>query len=764
MSKILGIFICSFLLFSSTWATLEDNSIVKELNKTNTKELKLNFKMKTFESCEAFEDVIGSYMKDYWENNYKWGINRPYIGRPIPMIMESEVMADEGIAVQAKTSALIDNARWDDFSKTNTQVSGVDESDIVKTDGKYIYYYNETKKAVFIVETNKAGVFSEAKPELIKKINLPKNFYNLQLYVTNNRLVIIAGGYSQGDYLKRGYYINRNSKTYTVVFDLSDHKNPKLIKLHISDGSYSKSRRIGDYVYVLSRNSFSYPYWNIKSVDDIQIDAEKFLPKKLEISRTDNKNEQNLEIKNTQLPYRVTAGSLTDCSSISYSFPDEETMKNTNFNPGYNIISSINIAESDAEVKTKIIAGSNSEIYMSTENLYMTEGIWQADNYSCPADALCAMPFFWGGTQNTLIHKLNIDKEKISYQDTTLVPGSPLTQYSMDEYNGNFRIITTQWSPERSTGLYILDKDLKKIGDLTSIAPGENFQSSRFIGNKLFLVTFKQIDPLFAIDVSDVKQPKILGELKIPGFSTYLHPYDENHLIGLGYDIKQNKWGGTQTAGIKIDLYKINYDKKCGDQGLTVEQEKKCVSWDYKGIIVEQIYTKILGGKGSYSEALNNPRMFVWNSDRKTLLLPATLYERDDNYKTTDYYNGLFSLNIDSKTGIRLLWKTSHIDMTGIEEEREKECSKYSGSSADPVCKELLNGEMYCETPRENRYVPNYCYKDASVWQYVGDNAWKFRNMNIKRALYIGENVYGISDKQIGNYDWNLKEKWTMEF
>lgn len=121
----------------------------------------------------------------------------------------------------------------------------------------------------------------------------------------------------------------------------------------------------------------------------------------------------------------------------------------------------------------------------------------------------------------------------MSYQDTALIPGSPLTQYSMDEYQGNFRIITSQWSPKRSTSLFVLDAGLKKLSSLENLAPDETFQSSRFIGDKLFLVTFEQIDPLFAIDLKDVKAPKVLGELKIPGFSTYLHPYDANHLIGL---------------------------------------------------------------------------------------------------------------------------------------------------------------------------------------------------------------------------------------
>lgn len=141
--------------------------------------------------------------------------------------------------------------------------------------------------------------------------------------------------------------------------------------------------------------------------------------------------------------------------------------------------------------------------------------------------------------------------------------------------------------------------------------------------------------------------------------------------------------------------------------------------------------------------------MFVWNKDRKTLLLPATLYERDSDYRTTDYYNGLFSIKVDAASGINLLGQTTHIDTDGIEDERQKECSKYTASDAEPVCKELINGEMHCTTPTVSRYVPNYCYKDSTLWQYIGDNSWKFNKMNIKRALYIGEDVYGISDEKI---------------
>lgn len=743
MRKILFIVLASLLFVNPLFAAVDDNSIIEELDSKNLEKLSQDIKLQTFESCDALENVMEDYMKMYWENSQsRWGWAVPFGGMVDNVIMES--VQSDAVSEKVSNVAADGLGGWGgDFSETNTQVAGVDESDIIKTDGKYVYYYNETQKAVYIVTTGSL--------EVIKKINLPDNFWGPVLYLGENRLTIIASGYSNTDYSARGYFINRNSKTYTIVFDTTDVANPKLLKLYASDGDLRESRKIGDYLYVISNNYFNFPYWNYKNVDDIVFDAEKILPQKIDISKSDTT--QNLTIDGKKFPYSVKTGGVADCNAIEFSLPDEETLKNTSFNPGYNIISIVDTKNTGNEVKTKVIAGNNAEVYMSLDNLYLTESIWHNEPFGCPINAICARPFFWGGTSNTLIHKLSVDKMKVSYTDTSLVPGAPLNQYSMDEHNSNFRIITSEWSPERSTSLYVLDENLKTLSSLTGIAPGETFQSSRFIGDKLFLVTFEQIDPLFAIDLSNEKKPEILGELKIPGFSTYLHPYDENHLIGLGYDTKTNQWWGTQTAGVKVDLYQINYDKKCGDSGLSDEEVKKCASGDYKWIIVKQLYTKTLGGLGSYSEALNNPRMFIWNVAKKTLLLPATLYDRDTNYSTTDFFNGLFSLKIDANSGISELGRTTHIDITGLEDKRKQECSKYTSPDTEPQCKELLDGTMYC-APVQNVYIPNYCYKDSTVWQYIGDNSWTFQDQMIKRSLYVGNEVYAISDSEISTHSF----------
>jgi inhibitor of cysteine peptidase len=747
-----------FLFFTSTTfaVDIEDNSILEQLDSSKVETLTQDIKLKTFESCSGLKNELEKYIKMYWENNkdqYKYPV----------MYRAMDDMTIEGKA-ESLTEAPTANVVADgvgggagNFSQTNTQVAGVDESDIVKTDGKNIYYYNVTQNAVYII---KAGTL-----ELQKKINLPKNFWAPVLYLGENRLTIVASGYSEIDYTSKGYYINRNSKTYTIVFDTTTIVSPKLLKLYLSDGNLTESRKIGDYLYVLSNNYFNFPYWNYKNVDDISLDIGKILPQKVDVSQTSDESAQNLTIKGQEFPYSVTPGGVADCNNIEYSFPDEETLKNTSFNPGYNIISVIDIKNTSKEVKTKVIAGSSVNVHMSLNSLYLTESIWHNEPFRCPIDAMCMRPFFWGGTSNTLVHKMNVEWMSVKYQDTTLVPGAPLNQYSMDEYNGNFRIITSEWQPDRSTGLYILDKNLEKVSELTGLGKGETFQSNRFMGDKLFLVTFEQIDPLFAIDLSDIKKPTVLWELKIPGFSTYLHPYDVNHLIGLGYDTKANTWGGTQTSGLKVDLYEINYDKKCGDSDLTADETAKCASGDYKGIIVKQKYTKTLGGNGSYSEALSNPRMFVWNAGQKTLLLPATLYERDVNYLTTDFYNGLFSLKIDANSGISETGKTTHISIAGMEEKRKQDCSQYTAvSSPQPECKELLDGTLHCGSSGYTSYIPNYCFKDASIWQYIWDNSWNFQNQMVQRALYIGSDVYALSDSKVSIHEFgNLKDKKQVE-
>lgn len=750
--KILLLFITIFFTVFSVNASDIDTSIIDKLDESKIEELSIDFKLKTFNSCEDLESVMGKYIKDYYKNN-KSRYNQRIMYKNFwwqPEIMEVDMAMDsmnETTSVAQETKSVSGKS---DFSKTNTQVKWVDESDIIKTDWKYVYYYNANQRLIYIIDTTENKV--------LKKIALPKSFNQPVLHIWDNKLVILANWYSKTNYSKRGYYINRNSKTYTIVYDTTDKANPKLEKLYVNDWNLRKSRKIWKYVYVVSNNSFNIPYYDFKSVDDIDININNIIPKKLELSRVSDKSKQNLKIKGKKLPFNIRAWNVAKCSDIEYSLPDAETLKKFDFNPSYNIISIINIEDSSEEVKTKVIAWSNSEIYMSLKNLYLTDSIYQSQNYKCPADAFCTIPFYYGWTNNTLVHKMNIKSNNLSYQDSTILPWRPLNQYSMDEKDSKFRIITStnNWgvNREQHTDLFILDKNLKLYSSLKWLWEKENFKSSRFMWDKLFLVTFKDIDPLYAIDLSDQKNPKILWELKIPGYSSYLHPYDENHLIGLWKDTYNVNWR-TRMWGLKVDLYEINYDKKCGDSDLNADEKEKCKSWDYKWIIVKQKFTKTLWDAGSYSEATHNPRMFMWNSDKNLLFLPATLYTKFNktDYRNKDFFQGLVTLNIDKNSGITEKYRLTHIDYSVIEKDRLKECNKYSAPEPEvQECKKLIDGSTYCP-PVNRRYVPPYCYADSTVWEYIANRSWNFRKSFVKRALWIWNNVYSISDTKLVKSD-----------
>jgi uncharacterized secreted protein with C-terminal beta-propeller domain len=219
----------------------------------------------------------------------------------------------------------------------------------------------------------------------------------------------------------------------------------------------------------------------------------------------------------------------------------------------------------------------------------------------------------------------------------------------MDESDGYFRIATTRnqsWSSFAPEGdnqsynnVYVLDSDLKTVGQLENLAKGERLYSARFMGKRAYLVTFKQTDPLFTIDLSEPTNPKVLGELKIPGFSNYLHPYDENTLIGLGHDTEENQWGGTVTAGLKIALFDV------ADVGAPKVLDEY-----------------LIGGRGSDSEALNDHHAFLFSKEKNLLVIPATVREGGKGFDWGKFvFSGALVFDLSDKK-FNLKGKIDHSD------------------------------------------------------------------------------------------------------
>lgn len=400
-------------------------------------------------------------------------------------------------------------------------------------------------------------------------------------------------------------------------------------------------------------------------MDKVMMEADDMLPKTIDISYTKDSATQNLTIGDTAFPYEISV-QKPDCNDIYYVLPSKESVKKFGITPSFSVVRVIDTESMTTNVKTKTAFGSTQTMHMSKDNLYLADPLYTSYAFSCPPNARCMLPRYGGG-EHTLIHKFALGGGDVTYKASTIVQGSPLNQYSMSEdEKGNFRILTTNRSPEVTTHFFVLNQSLDLAGMLMNIEPGEQFQASRYLGDKLYLVTFKQIDPLFVVDVATPTAPKVIGKLEIPGYSTYLHPYApiENgvqYLIGIGYDTVTNQRGGTQNGGIKVDLYKVDYNKK-----------------DAKGnVLVSQTWTKTFGDMGSESESLRNPRMFVWNTAKKLLMLPMILQKPaggqdcsiqydangkeiskqcNPSYKQTTIFAGLKGITVDVQAGINELF------------------------------------------------------------------------------------------------------------
>ncbi len=358
-------------------------------------------------------------------------------------------------------------------STTNVQVIGVDEADIVKTDGEYIYAIANNN--VYIVKA-----YPPENANLAAKITFENDTYPAGIFVSadSNKLAVLGSKYRflpWQYYYYNFYYVD--VKTFIHIYDISDKSNPILLRDFMMSGSYFNARMIGKYVYAI----ISQPVYVI--YDTV------ILPK---IYSKDGIR----EIEATRIYH-------SNASEDYYAFTT---------------IVALNIVnETEEENTLTIMIGGTSNLYVSLNNIYLT-----------------FHDFDW----QTTIYRIKIENRTMSWEATGKVPGHESSQFSMDEYDSYFRITTSRrLDGTRRNDLYILDMNLTIVGNLTDIAPGENLDSTRFIGNRCYLTTSVwRKDPFFVIDVENPTGPKLLGKLDIPGFTRYLHPYDENHLIGVGID------------------------------------------------------------------------------------------------------------------------------------------------------------------------------------------------------------------------------------
>ena len=428
-------------------------------------------------------------------------------------------------------------------SETNVQVKGIDEADTVKTDGKYLYSYQEGNHTLVILDAKTLVQ--------VKTLRVPTNYSGVNFYVTKNKLILTATKYIQAQNYWT-YWYNNSQKSIIALYDIRNPSKASLVRSIEIDGNLSDTR-LGDTGIMTAVVATSYwmppiyrPYFSDTS--NMKKPTFGYIYKNLIPQISD---QQYFFGKQT-----TKNRALGECKGMSSILPSSKTLSNYSFNPTLTSIIRFDTSIPDGQITSQIVLSEAGQIHVTRDSVYLTSHMWMPRNYTnCGMNARCVSPMIWDPeSSSTLVHRFAVSNTNIRYSYSRLVLGSSLNQYSMDEDEANnFRIVTSlsSWSDGMNTSttrLSVLNPSGTIIGTLPNIAPGENFQSSRFIGNRLYLVTFEQIDPLFVIDLSRPQSPKILGELKIPGYSTYLHPYDENRLIGLGYDTITNLHGGIQNG------------------------------------------------------------------------------------------------------------------------------------------------------------------------------------------------------------------------
>jgi len=616
----------------------------------------------TTQELKKFNSVneIREFLKDTKTQTSYWN------ARTLTSVdMEFTVGEMADASPMAKAAASSNEAQ--DVSTTNVQVKGVDEADFVKNDNKYIYTL--TQNNLIIVDAypaDSAKIISETEIE-----GKPRN-----MFVNNDRLVVFTEMndetlvFSEFDFMPRERY---TQATHALVYDISNRKKPKLVNDFNLNGNFFQARMIGNYIYFIVKDNLYYydnfidtPILRNAETTIIKPDIYYFdNPENNYVFHTIasfNINDQDIEAKTFMMGYSNTLYVSQDNIYITYQKNLPRTYYKThNEERFYKVVVPLlpnSIRSEINEIKNNDNLNSYEKwdsISIIMEDMYnnmdkddkedLVEEIAEAiEEYEAKLEA---------ERRKTVIHKININKGNINYDTRGEVMGYLLNQFSMDEHDNNLRVATTVsiWRRDREmyNNVYVLDEDLDVVGELEDIAPDERIYSTRFIGDRLYMVTFKNIDPFFVIDLSNPKKPTILGELKIPGFSDYLHPYDEDHIIGIGKETEGNQWGGVSTKGVKIALFDVS------DVNNPTQVNK------YE-----------IGEAGTDSEALRDHKAFLFDKKRNLLVIP--IRERTNSYMDPKYnyyrwkiWQGAYVLGVDAEKGI---WKKGTITHEDSEDDK----------------------------------------------------------------------------------------------
>ena len=626
-------------------------------------------------------------------------VNYDYMMKEAVPLDSNMKMAEPVSAPSSSATGGSSGASAPSYSTTNIQEAGVDEADVIKNDGKYIYLIKGN--SIRIVEAYPASNLKEL-------INFQlgskdEDFYPTEMYVDGNQLTVIGTSSSYQALpvtsltAKMMPIRQYTSRTKVYLVDITDRSKPKVTRTVDFDGSYSTSRITNGTLYLVM-NQYPYyptPYYYNSAVTDSSTSSTQPFSDYLPQMRDSRDNQDVL---------------IAPCTDIRIM------PKPRSFN--FLITAAVPLNSLITPVARTVMVGSGDNVYASTQNLYVAETEWSGGYYS-------------SGNTHTKLYRFALTPSNISFESEGSVPGTILNQFSMDERYNQFRLATTQDNSDTtgktSNNLFVLDQSMKIVGQINGLAEGEKLYSARFMGDRAYLVTFKSVDPLFVIDLKDGTNPKVLGQLKIPGYSDYLHPYDATHIIGFGKDVDpsevdkdQNFVYYTAVKGFKMGMFDVTDPAN-----------------------PKEMYHEVIGDQGTYSELLNNHKALLFDKDKNLLAFPITVTEMPKQEAVCS--NFIYSTCPSS-----------------CQKVCQSTCTYENGIT---ICKPGCDGLNSCQ---DSSYVyPKNVFVGAYVYSVDLQNGFKLKaklthldqqgitdlltngyadyEKTIERILYIGDSLYTVS-------------------
>ncbi len=535
-------------------------------------------------------------------------------------------------------------------SGTNNQVAGVDEADIVKHDGAYIYL--AMNGALRIVEA--------LKPRSISVTKLPGEAR--MLFVEGERAVIyVAKGARRGRRCTYGYdclFAGDGTQTTILVYDVQNKARPKLLREIELSGSLMAARRIGNAIHTVVSDGDPIQRRHYRTFPSRvgHCDGTTFKQAYWQFEKLKRDNEKRIRAAFSPPSMKDRGQSRSLCATaLRTRIADGQA---------FTSVVSFDLDDVHGEATTATIASRPGAVFASADSLYMSvphfknrsRGGW----YS----------FYGGHNEISDLHKFTIgaQADKTAYVGSGVVPGRVLNQFSMDEWYGYLRIATTKGrapSPKAESTVSIMattqSGNLVRVGAIEHIAPSEDIRSVRFDGDRGYVVTFKKTDPLFVLDLYHPAKPKILGELKIPGFSTYMHRIDRNHLLSIGFDAEDHG-SFAYFSGVILQLFDV-----------TEPTDPRL------------IHKEVIGTRGSSSAAATDHLAFNYFADRKLLAIPMTICEGargGGSYGSKMTFSGLLVYDVSIRDGFNRRGGVNH-------GKQGASCGRW-WSSADSVVKRSI--------------------------------------------------------------------------